>query len=327
MTSNPSAFAQPIVLAAPRPYREDADWHAMLALLRAGRRANNGTYYVHTGDVSWWQFYHADPDPFTDQVWLWEAAGRLLGWVLFTPAEGYFDLFVQPDLRGTPEAEAMHAWAEAGIAARVRARGGATLRAFWILETDTVRREWLERRGFVRGGGALNYMTQTLEALPPAPARPAGFSVRPVAGAAEAEPRARASYGAFRSTWEWGPYLARYQRFTRSRVYDRERDLVAAAPDGRIAAFAIWWPDDENGLGLFEPVGTHPDFQRRGLGRAVIWEGLRRMRARGLRQAAVCSEVENPGAVAFYETCGFQTENHLLLYEKQLAATLEEHPA
>jgi ribosomal protein S18 acetylase RimI-like enzyme len=33
---------------------------------------------------------------------------------------------------------------------------------------------------------------------------------------------------------------------------------------------------------MFEPVGTHPDFQGQGLGKAVMTEGLRRM------QAAAC---------------------------------------
>jgi ribosomal protein S18 acetylase RimI-like enzyme len=148
---------------------------------------------------------------------------------------------------------------------------------------------------------------------------PAGFSVRPILGEQEAEPRARASHSAFKSRREWAPYLARYLRFVRSPVYDRERELVAAAPDGRIAAFAIWWPDTANRVGLFEPVGTHMEFQRLGLGRAVVREGLRRMRAHGLRQAIVCSEAENPGAVALYTGCGFQTINRLLSYQKPIA--------
>lgn len=306
------------MLPEARPYRDERDWRAMLDLLVAGRRAANGTYYVHTGDVSWWLFYYDGPDPFAGQIWLWEAAGRLLGWVLFTPEGGYLDLFVQPELRGTAEAEAMQAWAEAQITERVRAQGGSQIRTFWIAATDDVRQKLLERRGFVRGADTLNYMTQALEALPALAPVPDGFAVRPVALPAEAEARARASYGAFRSKWEWERYFGRYQRFTRSHVYAAERDLVAVAPDGRVAAFTVWWVDEANGLGYFEPVGTHPDFQRRGLGRAVIQAALRQMRARGLRQAAVCSEVDNPGAVAFYQACGFQVVTQLCLYEKSI---------
>lgn len=302
-----------------RPYHDDTDWNKMLDLLVEGRRAENGTYYVHTGDVSWWLFYHDHGNPFADQITLWEdEAGRLLGWALFTPEECFFDLFVHPSLRGSQPAEEMHGWAEARIAERVKARGEKHIRTMWIFETDDVRRRLLEQRGFVPGDYALNYMVRSLPGSILAPRLPEGFTVRPVAGEHEAEARARASYGAFQSKWPWDRYVARYRRFARSPVYERERDLVAAAPDGRIAAFAIWWPDLVNKVGLFEPVGTHPDFQRQGLGRAVIQEGLRRMQARGLTRAIVCSEAGNPGAVAFYQTCGFATANRLLLYEKSI---------
>lgn len=304
----------------PRRYRDEADWHAMLELLAAGRRADNGTYYVHAGDVSWWLFYRDGPDPFLDQIWLWEAAGRLEAWALLDPAAGYFDLFIQPDLCGAPAAEAKLAWCEAELARRVRAAGGEWLRVFWVLETDRVLRAALERRGFRAEGEVFNYMTQPLPEPLPAAALPAGFSVRGVAGPAEAATRARAAYGAFKSKWEWDRYLARYQRFTQSRVYDRERDLVVITPEGQAAAFCVWWADDANGVGLFEPVGTHPDFQRRGFGRAVIQEGLGRMRARGLRQASVCCQAADPGALAFYESCGFQRANRLLTYAKQLGS-------
>jgi mycothiol synthase len=49
--------------------------------------------------------------------------------------------------------------------------------------------------------------------------------------------------------------------------YDPERAIVAVAPDGRIAASTMYWTDSRNGLGLFEPVGTHRDFRRRGRAR------------------------------------------------------------
>ena len=52
----------------------------------------------------------------------------------------------------------------------------------------------------------------------------------------------------------------------RSPVYDRDLDIVAVSADDRIGAFCIVWMDAVNRVGLFEPVGTHPDFQRKGLG-------------------------------------------------------------
>ena len=59
----------------------------------------------------------------------------------------------------------------------------------------------------------------------------------------------------------------------RSPVYCHNLDIVAIAPDGQIGAFCIVWMDPVNKVGLFEPVGTHPDYQRKGLGKAVMVEG------------------------------------------------------
>jgi hypothetical protein len=38
--------------------------------------------------------------------------------------------------------------------------------------------------------------------------------------------------------------------------YRGSLDCVIEAPDGRFASYALVWPDDENGVGLFDPVGT-----------------------------------------------------------------------
>ncbi len=305
------------VLKEPRPYRDAQDWPRLLDLLMAGRRADNGTYYVHTGDVSWWLYYHDTGAPLSEQIWLWEGGDALLGWVVFTARDGFFDLFVHPALRGTPEAEAMHAWCEARLAAQVKALGGAEIRVGWILADDDWRGPLLTRRGFAARRSDV-YMTRALAEPIAASTLPAGFAVRACRGEAEVEARAQAQHGAFGSDWEFGRYVARFRRFMHSPVYAPERDRVVVAGDGRLAAFAIVWLDPINTLGLFEPVGTHPDFQRLGLGRAVILESLRWLQAQGMRQAMVCTSVDNAGAVALYEACGFRIANRLIEYGRPL---------
>jgi ribosomal protein S18 acetylase RimI-like enzyme len=94
--------------------------------------------------------------------------------------------------------------------------------------------------------------------------------------------------------------------------------VVAAAPDGQIGAFCIAWPDSVNRVGLFEPVGTHPDFQRKGLGKAVMHEALRRLQACGMRQAIVSTSLDNLPAIKLYEAVGFQVIDQLDMVERQL---------
>ena len=65
-----------------------------------------------------------------------------------------------------------------------------------------------------------------------------------------------------------------------SPVYDRECDLAAITPDGRVAGFAMFWPDNALSLAQFEPVGVDPDFQRLGIARALIATGLEPGRSR-----------------------------------------------
>jgi predicted N-acetyltransferase YhbS len=55
-----------------------------------------------------------------------------------------------------------------------------------------------------------------------------------------------------------------------------------------------------NKIGFFEPVCTHPDFRRRGFGREVMMEGIRRVAALGATKAYVGS------SQPFYKAIGFQ---------------------
>lgn len=87
--------------------------------------------------------------------------------------------------------------------------------------------------------------------------------------------------------------------------YDAERELVAVADDGRFAGFAIVWFDKPNRVGSFEPVGVHSDFHRRGVGSALMWEGMRRMADAGMTYATVMHELADPRSSAFYASLGF----------------------
>jgi ribosomal protein S18 acetylase RimI-like enzyme len=137
-----------------------------------------------------------------------------------------------------------------------------------------------------------------------------GYTIRPVRGT-EGPGRAAAARRAFSSTMEPDEHTARYLRFMESHAYESERDLVVIAADGRIAAFAIFWPDTECSLAQFEPVGTDPDFQRRGLARALIAAALERLATMGIRRARVQTNGTNAGAIACYRACGFDVVDHI----------------
>jgi ribosomal protein S18 acetylase RimI-like enzyme len=72
----------------------------------------------------------------------------------------------------------------------------------------------------------------------------------------------------------------------------------------RVKSLGLLGPDDENGVGLFEPVATRAEFRRRGLGAAVCTFGLRRLHEEGMRRAVVCCDTEP--ACALCESLGFR---------------------
>ncbi|MCU0282244.1 MAG: GNAT family N-acetyltransferase, partial [Acidimicrobiia bacterium] len=69
-------------------------------------------------------------------------------------------------------------------------------------------------------------------------------------------------------------------------------------------------------IGDLGPVGARPAYRRRGLTRAVLLEGLRRMRARGMDRACVSTGVTNTAARALYESAGFTAVNQYLDYAR-----------
>ncbi len=303
----------------PRLYKDERDLDALRNLLAAGRRAANGTYYVHVGDLNWWLFYPPLSGDHWNSIYLWddpERAGELLGWSLLSLPET-FDVYIRPDLRGTELASQMYAWAVKKITKSAREAGEENISIQWVLANDHVLDGWLRGQGFVRCHEAV-YMIRDLSIPIPDMTLPDGFTVRSCRGVAEVEARAKAQYGAFDSTAPFERYVERFTRFMQSPVYGPDRDVIAVDPNGDIGAFCIIWLDAVNRVGLFEPVGTHPDFQRKGLGKAVMLEALRRLKEHGMRQAIVCTGDDNLPAIRLYESVGFQTVNRLGQYKKRV---------
>jgi len=144
---------------------------------------------------------------------------------------------------------------------------------------------------------------------------PAGVTIRPLAGQSEASAYAglqRIVFGSKNMTAEW-----RSRTLLRPQ-YVPDLDLVAAAPDGSLVAFCICWLDQETDpvSGQVEPMGVHPDWRKSGLGRAILSEGLRRLRSHGASQIFVETDNYRDAALMLYESAGFRVIKHLLVCGK-----------
>lgn len=309
------------LLPSPRLYRDDRDLARMCALLQEGRAARCGAYYVHPGDLLWWLYYPPIGASWWEHIYLWDDPAnpaRLLGWALLAADGETADVYYQPDLRHTPLAPAMFEWAEAACLPLARAAGRDEVGVFWVTPEDSLRVAWLYERGY-----GVRYQSTALAislASPlPSPSLPPGFEVRRCRGVAEAPARARAQFEAFESGAAFEAYLDRFTRFMQSPAYTAALDTIIAAPDGQIAAFCLTWTDERNRVGLFEPVGTAPAFQRMGLGRAVMLAGLRSLQQGGMREAIVCTGDQNTPAIRLYEAIGFRQYTTFRFYARKLA--------
>lgn len=76
--------------------------------------------------------------------------------------------------------------------------------------------------------------------------------------------------------------------------YSADLDLLVLAPDGQLAAHSLVWLYPHNQSAEIDPIGTHPEFRRLGLARALVLESFRRMRACGMQTAYIASETQDP---------------------------------
>ena len=303
----------------PRSYREVADLERMEAVLVAGRKADIGSFYVHVGDLRLWLNYTTPEDQPWSRIYLWEAGqGEIVAWTLFSIADQAFDLFMMPELHGKPEMYSMLAWSADRMSETLRQVGVSQVHKSWNHPEDTAMRHALEQLGFLISGDTSVHMVCPLDRLIPGAALPDGYEARGCRGVEEVELRAAAQHAAFESSMAFDQYVERFLRFMRSPVYDPQQDIVVTTPDGRIVSFCKLWLDPVNRTGNFEPVGTHPDFQRRGLGRAVVLEGLRRLQAWGMTRAILGTGIKNEPAIRLYEQVGFHVETQLLTYARAI---------
>lgn len=258
-------------------------------------------YTPHPGEWDWWTFY-ADPR----QITTWLIGPRALAEVALDDGEV----------------------ASFGLAPEQTIELGRTMlpgTQFTVTHvslTDHARVAALRAAGFeLQGPPSPLFERGTSGASPRAVD---GFEIRSIRGEGEHAARADAARLAFASTLQPEAHRARYLRFMRSPAYVPEHDIVAVAPDGTIAAFAIYWPDDDLSLGQFEPVGTHPDFRRRGLARAVVLEGLARLAARGIERARVMTGGANEPASSTYHAVGFNLVDQVARY--RAPASFESRP-
>lgn len=82
--------------------------------------------------------------------------------------------------------------------------------------------------------------------------------------------------------------------------FDKQLKVLAVAPNGDYAAHCGIWHQPGDAYAYIEPVFTLPEYRRKRLGRAVVWEAARRCGQRGASHALVVSNQPFYYGIGFY---------------------------
>jgi len=159
----------------------------------------------------------------------------------------------------------------------------------------------------------------TLDDIPDAPL-PSGLEIRPVS-ADQHRAIFDAESEAFRDHWQAREHTDEDFE-TLFHKSDLRTDLWVVAWDGDEVAAVVqnWiWSDENASLGVargwLEKISVRRAWRRRGLGRAVTAEALRRLRDAGMSEGMLGVDAENPsGALGLYSGLGFEVHQRAAAY-------------
>jgi GNAT superfamily N-acetyltransferase len=287
-----------------RKYENESDYWRIRQFLREvfllnGRREHS--WHVARWDYFRWHFITNLQvcGPLEQVASIWETADGQIAAVLHPvdPREAF--LHVHPAFR-TPELEEeMIAHAEEHIP--IPGRDGMRRLYFPVDRDDPLRQKLLLSRGYVDIHNPGHKYHRDLEAPLPHVPLAAGYTLRSMGGLEEHPARNWASWQAFHSDepdqnydqdWSW------YANLQSAPLYRRDLDIVAVTEAGEIASFCTIYYDDDTRSAVCVLVGTAAGHQRRGLGKAVMFEGLRRLQRLGCTR--VLANAYDPPADALY---------------------------
>lgn len=288
-----------------RLYQTEDDWWRIREFLRQvflrnGRREQSW----HVARLDYWRWHGIENmghGRLENDVFIWETADGRIAAVLNREGPGDAFLQMHPSFDSVELKKEMIDTAEEHLA--VARTDGKHALCVWTDSRDDACQAILMRRGYVKGTEPEYQWRRLLDAPIPNGPVPIGYTVRALGDGLELLERCYASGLGFHNndlkiavenrndpTW--------YRNIQNAPLYRRDLDLVAAASDGAIASFTTIWFDDVTRSAYFEPVATVPAHQRRGLGKAVITEGLHRLKRMGAVIALVGGY--SPAANALY---------------------------
>lgn len=284
------------------------------ALMQWTQQVGNCNYW-HKGDIGHRLFNGGYQHQAQEILHYWlDDAGQIMAFVNLYPFWEAFDLQVAPKLRHTDFHIKAFDWCEQATIAFAK-RNDKPLDKL-VAETsgcDPKHEEFIRSRGYAYDKHTMMLTQHDLQHIPDA-TLPEGFRFHQATDE-DLENLADVHNHSFKNKWNADIY---------GKVFNAphmEYEFVVVAPDGRFAGFTNVWVDSINHSILFEPVGTHSDFRRQGIAKALMTYVLKKMQAEhGTTHAFVAHELsdKNPASVVLYASMGFRPKYQIHEYVKSL---------
>ena len=189
----------------------------------------------------------------------------------------------------------------------------------------TAEAAWFEEHGYAPTEWGASLVRPHLDDIPERPL-PDGVEVRP-ATPDQLRTILAADFEAFRGEWDFHePTEEDYADILESPHLDESLWKVAWAGDVVVGQVKTYINPDENAArgyrrGYTEYIATHRDWRNRGIAGALLAMSLRELRDRGMTEAALGVDTNNPGgAFQLYTSLGFELRSYEAVYTKPVPA-------
>lgn len=263
---------------------------------------------LHAADLPWRLASPSALNP--EHTQLWESSdGTVLAWAVLQFPWHCLDYETRPNDYSVELEASILDWGVTRVNAEALRRGNPLPFYVSARHDDATRIAAIQQAGFAFDGWSYVHMVRSLGTSIPDTQVPKGFHIRPLAAEGEIENYVAAHQAAFDST---NMTAAWRQATLRDPHYVPDLDLVAVGPDDALVAFCVCWITPPlaypNGarVAQIEPLGVVPEYQRMGLGHALLMEVFRRARNMGAQRIEVDAESYNEASQGTYTSVGFQ---------------------
>lgn len=299
-----------------RPFHSEEDYQQMKNLIRGNFMRTNVQLYPTAMDLDYWRFVFDESPDGIQAAQLWQDEdGRVVGFVWMN--EDATDWVCHLDYRDL--LDEMLEWSEKERTKIYTAENDEPLyNCITIFDCDHRSGEIAKNRGYHRTDDYSYYGKRSLEDRFPKVCLPENYTLRSISSDHEIKQRAAMNPLAGNEIT-----LQKYKTLMKEAPdYRQELDLIVLDSIGNVAGYCTAWYDDISHIGIFEPYAIHPDHLRRGLGRSLLFEGMKRLRDLGAKAVYVShggldSEETDP-ALELNAAVGFKQVGRNYVWVKKL---------